>query len=253
MPLVRNETGFVSRWKNECVILDMLRLFDTMGGTGWNHCFQSSTLRVGQLRQHRDQGSSFIMEQSMNWRIACATWALFVLPFFGVMTQAADDVPPVIEFNRDIRPILSENCFFCHGPDKNKRQADLRLDTLDGLTRHPGDPAKPGAVVPGKPGESELVRRIISSDSEKVMPPTDSGKRLTPRDIQLLKQWIEQGANYEGHWAFLPIKRPANSIQPDAVKPGATLPTASSVIEPWSVTGSPVTGLNQAPKLTESP
>ena len=184
----------------------------------------------------------------MNWRIACATWALFVLPFFEVMTQAADDIPPVIEFNRDIRPILSENCFFCHGPDKNKRQADLRLDTLDGLTRHPGDPAKPGAVVPGKPGESELVRRIISSDSEKVMPPTDSGKRLTPRDIQLLKQWIEQGANYEGHWAFLPIKRPVNSIQPDAVKPGAAMPIGSSVIDAMVRDGLASRGLKPSPE-----
>ena len=188
------------------------------------------------------------MEQSMNWRIVCATLALLTFRCGVVETQAADDIPAVIEFNRDIRPILSENCFFCHGPDKNKRQADLRLDTLDGLTRHPGDPAKPGSVVPGKPAESELVRRISSADPEKVMPPTDSGKRLSPRDIQLLKLWIEQGANYEGHWAFLPIRRPANSKQNEPVQPGAAVKTASTVIDEMVRDGLASRGLKPSPE-----
>ncbi len=112
-------------------------------------------------------------------------------------------LPEVVEFNRDIRPVLSENCFFCHGPDKNKRKADLRLDTAEGLV---GKEGKPGTAIPGKPTESELFRRITSNDPEIKMPPHDSGKELTARDIALLKKWIEQGAKHEGHWAFLPIK-----------------------------------------------
>ena len=117
-------------------------------------------------------------------------------------------LPEVVEFNRDIRPILSDNCFACHGPDKNKRKGDLRLDTETGFTGGKSDPAKPGVVIAGKPSESELVHRIVSSDGEQVMPPIESGKRLTARDVELLKRWIEQGAKYEGHWAFLSIKRP---------------------------------------------
>ena len=184
----------------------------------------------------------------MNWRIVCATLALLTLPISVFQTLAADDIPAVIEFNRDIRPILSENCFFCHGPDKNKRQAELRLDTLDGLTRHPADPAKPGSVVPGKPAESELVRRISSADPEKVMPPADSGKRLSPRDVQLLKLWVEQGANYEGHWAFLPIRRPANSKQNEPVQPGTVVPTASTVIDAMVRDGLASRGLKPSPE-----
>ena len=188
------------------------------------------------------------MEQSMNWRIVCATLALLTLTCGVVETLAADDIPKVIEFNRDIRPILSENCFFCHGPDKNKRQADLRLDTSEGLTRHSTDPAKPGTVVPGKTGESELFRRISSADPEKVMPPTDSGKRLSPRDVQLLKLWIEQGANYEGHWAFLPIRRPTNVKQIEAVQPAAAALTASSLIDAMVRDGLASQGLKSSPE-----
>jgi hypothetical protein len=118
---------------------------------------------------------------------------------------AADDanpapLPEVIEFNRDIRPILSDNCIFCHGPDKNKREADLRLDTEAGLH----GTGEGGPVVAGKPAESELFKRITSSDADLHMPPAKSGKTLTPRDIELIQKWIEQGARYEGHWAFLP-------------------------------------------------
>lgn len=123
---------------------------------------------------------------------------------------AADDakqapLPEVIEFNRDIRPILSDNCIFCHGPDKNKREADLRLDTEAGLH----GTGEGGPVVAGKPAESELFKRITSSDADVQMPPAKSGKTLTPRDIELIKKWIEQGARYEGHWAFLPNRVPA--------------------------------------------
>ena len=138
-------------------------------------------------------------------------WMLLVLIAAATMDSSratADTLPDVVEFNRDIRPILSDNCFFCHGPDKNKRKADLRLDTADGLH---GKSGEPGTVAPGKPGDSELFRRITSSDPEQKMPSAESGKTLSPREIALIKKWIEQGAKYEGHWAFLPLKRPAES------------------------------------------
>ncbi len=122
-------------------------------------------------------------------------------------------LPDVVEFNRDIRPILSDNCFFCHGPDKNKRKADLRLDTQAGLH---GSDGEPGTVSPGKPADSELFRRITSTDPEQKMPPVESAKTLSPRDVALIKKWIEQGGKYEGHWAFLPLKRPAESREPKA-------------------------------------
>jgi hypothetical protein len=123
------------------------------------------------------------------------------------------EVPETIEFNRDVRPILSENCFFCHGPDKNKREADLRLDTPEGLF---GANDRPGTVVPKRPDQSELYARITSDAPEPKMPPVDSGKELSPRDVAVLKKWIEQGAPYEGHWSFQPIKRP---VPPEAKGP----------------------------------
>lgn len=142
---------------------------------------------------------------------ASSWWMLLsgILLTTGSVARAADhgSFPDVVEFNRDIRPILSDNCFFCHGPDKNKREADLRLDTQEGLH---GKAGEPGTVVSGKPGDSELFRRITSTDPEQKMPPAESAKSLTPRDIALIKKWIEQGAKFEGHWAFLPIKRSAD-------------------------------------------
>jgi hypothetical protein len=107
-----------------------------------------------------------------------------------------------VEFNRDIRPILSENCYACHGPDKNRRKAKLRLDDRSSAVEI-------GAIVPGKPDESELVARVFEEDSEQKMPPPASRKVLTPGQKNLLKQWIDQGAEYQAHWAYVPPARPA--------------------------------------------
>jgi len=104
-----------------------------------------------------------------------------------------------VRFNRDIRPILSENCFFCHGPDAGKRQADLRLDDESA--------AKLAAILPGDIDASELITRIISTDQDSVMPPPDSGRSLTPEQIETLKQWVKQGAAYESHWSLIPPRR----------------------------------------------
>jgi hypothetical protein len=114
--------------------------------------------------------------------------------------------PQTIRFNRDVRPILS-NCFYCHGPDPKHREADLRLDTSDG--------AQALAIVPGKPDESPLIERVTSPDEDTRMPPPESKKpRLTAGQIAILRRWIEQGAPYEGHWAFLPLAK----ADPPAVK-----------------------------------
>lgn len=125
------------------------------------------------------------------------------LLFCGLLAAA---LPPLsaaaedrVTYNRDVRPILSDRCFACHGPDAKKRAADLRLDDREVAV-------DAEAIVPGKPDHSELLRRILSSEPEEQMPPPDSKlEPLTPVEIDILRRWIEQGAVYEGHWAFLPI------------------------------------------------
>lgn len=106
-----------------------------------------------------------------------------------------------LDFNRDIRPILAENCFFCHGQDANKRQADLRLDVRDVAI-------EAGAIVPKDPRSSELVSRINAMDPKELMPPSKSNRRLTPEQKKRLERWIEEGANYATHWAFVAPERP---------------------------------------------
>lgn len=106
----------------------------------------------------------------------------------------------VISYNRDVRPILSENCFFCHGFDKDKREADLRLDTEAG--------AKESAIIAGNAKASELFKRITAKDPEDVMPPSNSAYQLNPEKVETLRLWIEQGARYEEHWAYKKIERP---------------------------------------------
>lgn len=110
-----------------------------------------------------------------------------------------------LKFNRDIRPILSETCFHCHGPDEHGRRADLRLDTLEGATADLGG-YQP--IVPGNVQESEAWQRIISDDPDMLMPPPESHLALTQEQKTLLKRWIEEGAAYEGHWAFIPPTMP---------------------------------------------
>jgi hypothetical protein len=114
-------------------------------------------------------------------------------------TSAPSDTP--IDFNREIRPILSDNCFSCHGFDAKKRKADLRLDTPEGAYA-----LKDGvqAVKPNDPAASTLLQRVLSKDPDEVMPPPDSHKKLTPAQIETLRRWIAQGAPYRKHWSFEP-------------------------------------------------
>ncbi|MGA0030264.1 MAG: DUF1549 domain-containing protein, partial [Opitutales bacterium] len=113
---------------------------------------------------------------------------------------AAED----IRFNRDIRPILSENCFYCHGQDPKHREADLRLDVRDEAVKaHDGVTA----IVPGKPEQSEMLKRLLSHDPDDQMPPPESNRKVTPAQIELIRRWIAQGAPYEKHWSFVPPQR----------------------------------------------
>jgi hypothetical protein len=129
--------------------------------------------------------------------------ACLCLPFMPTLA-CAQPLPEKIEFNRDVRPILADNCYQCHGPDQNQRKADLRLDTKEGLFG--GEETRP--VVPGKPEESELLRRVLAEKPAQKMPPPKSGKKLTPRQISILQKWVEQGAKWQGHWAYEPLRRP---------------------------------------------
>jgi hypothetical protein len=126
------------------------------------------------------------------------TW--LVVTLLSPALLSADE--PAINFNRDIRPILSENCFYCHGQDANKRKADLRLDVRQAAL-------DAGAIKPGDKAASELIERINSADPDELMPPPDSNRRLSPEQKQLLERWIASGAEYQTHWAYVTPQKPA--------------------------------------------
>lgn len=130
----------------------------------------------------------------------------------GALSAAEKPVPDKIEFNRDVRPIMSDNCFYCHGPDKGHRKGKLRLDIRE-------DALAKEAFVPGKPEESELIKRLSAHD-EDLMPPKDSNKKLSARDKEVLKRWVAQGGKYQLHWSYeKPVKAavPAGSNGVDAL------------------------------------
>ena len=129
-----------------------------------------------------------------------------VLAFAGVWAAAAEPGQR-LSFNRDIRPILSDACFACHGPDSGNRQAGLRLDVAEQATAELESGTR--AIVPGKAAASEIVARVASSDPDVVMPPPGAKLgRLTPEQVDMLRRWIDEGAVYEPHWAFVPVQRP---------------------------------------------
>lgn len=130
---------------------------------------------------------------------------LLLLPGASCAVAAGTEV--VLSFNHDIRPILSENCYACHGQDRGKRKGKLRLDHRDDALQ----PAKSGAraIVPGDVEKSELVQRILSDDEEEMMPPKKSHKVLSAKQKETLAAWVRQGALYEPHWAYIPVRRPA--------------------------------------------
>jgi len=111
-----------------------------------------------------------------------------------------------INYDRDVRPILSENCFPCHGQDSKKRMAGLRLDTFEDATADRGGRS---ALVPGKPEVSVLYQRISAESPQRRMPPVSANRKLTPEQVALIKRWIEDAGVYNRHWAFIPPTRPA--------------------------------------------
>jgi Protein of unknown function (DUF1549)/Planctomycete cytochrome C len=158
-----------------------------------------------------------------------------ILPIEAAETSHRQ-IPDTIEFNRDVRPILSDNCFYCHGPDKNTREAGLRLDTLEGLL---SADEHASAVVPGNSADSELIRRILSSDPDEQMPPPETGKTLSQFDREILKRWIDQGGEFQGHWSFLPIP---------SVAKASSHPSVAKTIDAHVARSLQTIGLNASPE-----
>ncbi len=129
----------------------------------------------------------------------------FTLLLLAAPSVRAGESQPPIHFGREVLPILSDNCFYCHGPDKSHRKADRRLDTLEGATAEIDGVT---AVVPGKPEISDLVARITSSDPDEIMPTPKSNKKLQPAQIEILRRWVAEGAKWGTHWAFEKPGRP---------------------------------------------
>jgi len=157
------------------------------------------------INQHNFAGG-FPVKRKITFFVIASTFAAFGLnQFFPEVSADGSTVQSkaVVDFNREIRPILADTCFACHGPDEKQRMAKLRFDTKEGAF------AKPGIIVPGNSAESRLIKRITSKDQNVVMPPVASGHKLTDRQIELLKRWVDEGAPWDEHWAFVTPKRPA--------------------------------------------
>lgn len=133
-----------------------------------------------------------------------------------------------VDFGREVRPIVSDKCFHCHGPDESGRKGKLRLDTREGALREKNGST---VIVPGKSTDSDLVLRITSTDPEEMMPPPDAKiGRLTPAEVTILKRWIDEGAPFQNHWAFeplAPVPTPATQI-PDLKTQPTSFPSLSA-------------------------
>jgi len=165
-----------------------------VGGRGWSRFGEAPVVPVL-------TGASLPLVGPAPATLRCVAWMGIVLVVgLGATVEAADRV----RFNEQIRPLLSDRCMACHGPDEKRREAELRLDLRASAI---GDPNGTHAIVPGKPDESPLWKRITSTDPDERMPPPAAKKPpFTPAELALLKRWIEEGAEYESHWAFLPLK-----------------------------------------------
>ena len=141
-------------------------------------------------------------------RVAMVLCTSLVAGAAGAASGATPTQQARLSFNHDIRPILSENCFACHGPDNANRQAGLRLDTFDMATAELDSGSR--AIVPQDLDASELLARVVSDDPDSVMPPPEAKiGRLTPEQVETLKRWIAEGAKYEPHWALVSPVKPA--------------------------------------------
>jgi hypothetical protein len=152
----------------------------------------------------------------------------FALVFALVVAPGSRLTAGEVDFNRDIRPILSENCYHCHGPDKSTRKAKMRLDVREAALDKE-------AFVPGNPAESELLTRVRSTDPEEQMPPPDSHKKLTASQKDLLERWIAEGAEYQPHWAYIVPQRPA--VPSGDSQAGPAHPVDAFIQQPLRVKG----------------
>lgn len=144
-----------------------------------------------------------------------AVAGLIATLYLGVAPSLRAEEAPPVDFSHDVRPLLSQYCFACHGPDEASREAGLRLDRADAALAELASGAT--AVVPGKPDASELIARITSSDPDLRMPPASSGHTLSAEQIETLRRWVAAGAKFDDHWSFRPIVKP----QPPEVKNSA--------------------------------
>jgi len=137
----------------------------------------------------------------------CAGCILCMLHACNHSSNIDGQMPDTVSYNFNVRPILSDKCYKCHGPDASKRQAGLRLDKPESAFKALRDNPNAHVLVPGSPEMSELFRRISTGDTSEMMPPANSNlKRLTPHEVDLIQKWIKQGAKFEKHWAFVPPK-----------------------------------------------
>ncbi len=143
-----------------------------------------------------------------------SVWCLVIRPLVALVLVSSA-CAETIDFSKQIRPILSENCFFCHGPDEKKREAGLRLDE-EAAAKASNDGSI--AVVPGNPEKSALIERIVSTDPDEVMPPPKQHKTISPEQVALLKEWIKQGAKWGKHWSYEKVVRPEVPGSPFAVR-----------------------------------
>ncbi len=144
-----------------------------------------------------------MVESHSAWRAYISAMIFRACLVSAVITASAQGATK-LDFNRDIRPILSDNCFACHGLDAKKRKADLRLDTAEGAIA-PIDGAFP--IKPGYPEVSTVIQRILTKDEDEMMPPPESNKKITPAQAEILQRWIKEGAQYKKHWSFeTPVK-----------------------------------------------
>ena len=138
--------------------------------------------------------------------LASMVWLACKEPNGG--TAGANPDKATVDFNFHVKPILSDKCFACHGPDEKKRQAEFRLDTEEGAFKALKSDGHNFAIVKGNPDSSYLIKRIFSEDPAFRMPPAESNLILTEAEKRILKKWIEQGAEYKQHWAFIPPVKP---------------------------------------------
>ena len=151
------------------------------------------------------------MDSAQRFQVGQCVVLCFLLVASGVAQETKDaassePLPDTVQFNRDIRPILSNNCFTCHGPDKTHRVTVFHFDVEESAKQDLG--SGHFAIAPGDLDNSALIQRVTAKDPEDRMPPPSSGRKLTGRQIALLKEWIQQGAKWEKHWSFMAPQRP---------------------------------------------